>query len=190
MVLTAANIKLEVFCNVSPYSVAGATIVTGFVACILTFETEVANSSETFVCVEQLHGVIFYKSLIQILFGSKTSLYLGGTVHERVQLCMNCRLLCATFLWLYVHWCFFEFYRDRTTSSGLRVRTAWDNEIFTSDLYETWETWMYVRGTNIFPHSHHCVIVGLCLHSLTQFIWRLLCVHIMHTDCVLIRGVK
>ena len=56
---------------------------------------------------------------------------------ETVQLCMNCRLYYATFLWLFVHWCFFEVYRDTTTAPVLRVIAAWDIEIFASDLYET-----------------------------------------------------
>jgi hypothetical protein len=84
VVLTVVNIKLEVFCNVSPYDVGGATVLKGFVARILTGGMKVANSSENFVRVEQLQGVIFYKSLIKILFSSKTRLYLGGTVHETV----------------------------------------------------------------------------------------------------------
>jgi hypothetical protein len=78
--------------------VVGANVLKGFVARILTVETKVTNSSETFVFVGKIHGVIFYKYLIQILFGSKTSLYSGGTVHETVKLCINCRLCCATFL--------------------------------------------------------------------------------------------
>jgi len=68
MVLTAVNIKLVAFCNVSLYGVAGATVLKGFVALILTAETEVANSSGKFVRVEQLHRVLFDKSQIKILF--------------------------------------------------------------------------------------------------------------------------
>jgi len=36
VILTAVNINLEVFCNVSPYGVVGATVLKGFVAHILT----------------------------------------------------------------------------------------------------------------------------------------------------------
>lgn len=52
MVLTAVSIMLEVFCNVSPYGVVGATVLKGFAARILTVEMKVANSSDKFVRVE------------------------------------------------------------------------------------------------------------------------------------------
>jgi len=137
MALTAVNIKLVAFCDVSLYGVAGATVLKGFVALILTVETEVAKFPRKVRTCRQLHGVLSDKSQVKILFGSKTSLYLERIVLETVQLCMNCRLYYATFLWLFVHWCFFEVYRDTTNSPVLRDRAARDIEIFTSDLYET-----------------------------------------------------
>jgi hypothetical protein len=45
---------------------------------------EVADESETLVSVYQIHGVIFYKSLIQILLGLGPSLHLEENVLETV----------------------------------------------------------------------------------------------------------
>jgi hypothetical protein len=75
VVLTAVNINLEVFCNVSPYGVVGATVLKGFVAHILTLETEVTNSSETFARVEKLLGYILKVSIPNIIWLKNESLF-------------------------------------------------------------------------------------------------------------------